>query len=242
MSYAIGGYMFISEIPEGTEVEISIIKADNRMNLKTVPMQLSNFEEKIIAKLMKNFPQLQCIPLEVILQDDQVVGFPTTKEIHYELSCTISGRYYVWKTIIIKNVKLSTGRDCCLVLSPTSVNPVNRRDSYRLWIGKEVDISLGLGGKKYRAILKDLSATGMGVLVSDGTKCKVGTSMHVLYIDRDTEAEKDVTFNLTGKIVNVVELSEGKWLVGCRFAESSPAIEKYVSKKQYEKARENRSK
>ena len=234
--------MFISEIPEETEVEILILKADDKMSLKTRPLQLSNFEEKIIAKLMKNFPQLHCIPLEVILKDGQVVGFPATKEIHYELSSTVGGRYYEWKTIIIKNIKLSTGRDCCLVLSPTSVNPVNRRDSYRLWIGKEVDMTLGLGGKKYRAILKDLSATGMGVLVSDGTKCKQGTSMHVLYIDRDTDNDKDVTFNLTGKIINVVELSEGKWLIGCKFAESSPAIEKYVSKKQFEKARESRGK
>lgn len=234
--------MFISEIPEETEVEILILKADDKMSLKTRPLQLSNFEEKIIAKLMKNFPQLHCIPLEVILKDGQVVGFPATKEIHYELSSTVGGRYYEWKTVIIKNIKLSTGRDCCLVLSPTSVNPVNRRDSYRLWIGKEVDMTLGLGGKKYRAILKDLSATGMGVLVSDGTKCKQGTSMHVLYIDRDADSDKEVTFNLTGKIINVVELSEGKWLVGCKFAESSPAIEKYVSKKQFEKARESRGK
>jgi hypothetical protein len=75
--------MFISEIPEESEVEILILKADDKMSLKTRPMLLSSFEEKIIAKLMKNFPQLHCIPLEVILKDGQVVGFPATKEIHY---------------------------------------------------------------------------------------------------------------------------------------------------------------
>lgn len=75
----------------------------------------------------------------------------------------------------------------------------------------------------------------MGVIVADAGEFHIERIVHALYIDSDS-----TNFNMTGKVVSITEISPGKVLVGCKFLNRSQAIEKYVSQKQIERARDRR--
>lgn len=86
-----------------------------------------------------------------------------------------------------------------------------------------------------RGILKDLSSTGMGVIVADVSEFGIDKLVHVVYIDSE-----NTNFKLTGKVVSITELSPKKYLVGFKFLNKSAAVDKYVSQKQIERARDRR--
>lgn len=92
--------------------------------------------------------------------------------------------------------------------------------------GYSYAVSCSIGDKYYSwepVLIKPVSEFGIDKLV------------HVVYIDSE-----NTNFKLTGKVVSITELSPKKYLVGCKFLNKSAAVDKYVSQKQIERARDRR--
>lgn len=226
--------MKINEIPYGNTVSLEIVTSAHTIELSTKVAELSDYEKKTITKLNIQ-KDLFCNTLEVIVKDGKSLGLSASDNMVYNIKCTINDKYYVWNNVYVKTVKLPSGNVYYLIMSALDVNMMNRRNAYRLWIGEEVTVTLGLSQDRIRGILKDISASGMGVIVADASDFHLERIVHVQYIDK----EKTV-FNLTGKVVSVTEISPAKILIGCAFVGKSQAIERYVSQKQIERAKDRK--
>lgn len=226
--------MKINEISVGNEVCLEIVTAGRTIELTTKVAELSDYEMKTITKLVIQ-KDLYSTVFEAIINNGKTLGLTTNDTMVYNVKCTMNDKYYVWNNVYIKTVKLPSGSTYYLVMSAFDVNVMNRRNAYRLWIGEEVTVTLGLSQDRIRGILKDLSASGMGVIVADASDFHLERIVHVQYIDADK-----TIFNLTGKVVSVTEISPAKILIGCAFVGKSQAVERYVSQKQIERAKERK--
>lgn len=222
--------MRLVDIPESTIINISIVTPQKNIELSSTVEHLSDYEKKMLNKNFVN-KNIYYVPLKLIVENDKTVGFPTDEGYFYSVGCSINEKYYSWNNVLIKTAKLN-GKLYHLVLSSLDVPSTNRRNAYRLWIGEKINLSIGLGKELKTAILKDLSAIGMGIITNENTDLSVGKTLHVKYTDLD-----GVNFNLTGKIVNITEIGINKFLIGCQFLNRSEAINKYVSQKQIERAK-----
>lgn len=226
--------MKINEISLGNDVCLEIVTAGRTIELTTKVAELSDYEMKTITKLVTQ-KDLYSIVFEAIISNGKTLGLTTNDTMVYNVKCTMNDKYYVWNNVYIKTVKLPSGSAYYLVMSALDVNVMNRRNAYRLWIGEEVTVTLGLSQDRIRGILKDLSASGMGVIVADASDFHLERIVHVQYID-----DEKTVFNLTGKVVSVTEISPAKILIGCAFVAKSQAVERYVSQKQIERAKERK--
>lgn len=226
--------MKINEISLGNDVCLEIVTAGRTIELTTKVAELSDYEMKTITKLVTQ-KDLYSIVFEAIISNGKTLGLTTNDTMVYNVKCTMNDKYYVWNNVYIKTVKLPSGSAYYLVMSALDVNVMNRRNAYRLWIGEEVTVTLGLSQDRIRGILKDLSASGMGVIVADASDFHLERIVHVQYID-----DEKTVFNLTGKVVSVTEISLAKILIGCAFVAKSQAVERYVSQKQIERAKERK--
>ena len=226
--------MKINEISLGNDVCLEIVTAGRTIELTTKVAELSDYEMKTITKLVTQ-KDLYSIVFEAIISNGKTLGLTTNDTMVYNVKCIMNDKYYVWNNVYIKTVKLPSGSAYYLVMSALDVNVMNRRNAYRLWIGEEVTVTLGLSQDRIRGILKDLSASGMGVIVADASDFHLERIVHVQYID-----DEKTVFNLTGKVVSVTEISPAKILIGCAFVAKSQAVERYVSQKQIERAKERK--
>ena len=225
--------MTINQIPEGSEFVLKINEDGHVTDVSVKVTNISDSENKSFDVIRKQNPNMKFVILDAVRQDGKTVGFTYGQGIIYSLTGTVEQKYYAWENILIKNFKSSAGKVYHLAFSPQDIKPLNRRNAYRLWIGESIEVTQGLSKDRKQAVLKDLSASGMGVIVADPEGYRIEGIIHVLYEDQ----ELNTRLNLSGKIVNIINLEAGKILIGCQFFNASPEIEKFINHKQIMRAK-----
>lgn len=111
----------------------------------------------------------------------------------------------------------------------------NRRSAFRCFLGQNVVMNLENDTKSYKAILKDISSTGFGLVLTPdiispdrleiGTKCMTS-------INDKIDRFNNVNIGLQGTICRVTEVEGGKYVCGCELLLRSYEIDKYISLKE----------
>ncbi len=114
------------------------------------------------------------------------------------------------------------------VSSEEDVTKMNRRGAYRVFIGDLVKITIILenGKRKYvEGILKNLSVTGMGIILKQDFE--IGSAMRIVY-----EFE-GVSFLLSGQVVRKEKVARYRaFAYGCRFKDPNNSINRIIILKQ----------
>lgn len=141
---------------------------------------------------------------------------------------------------VFRSIKLKTCKDkkknsfYAAKISSASAN-MNRRTTYRCYVGEKINAQMGTNRKTYDGILKDVSATGFS-LVFDKKDLPENyedfESCHAVYNEFMADIFFNVTLNLTGNIVRVAEVEKDKVVYGCKLIHASPVIEKYIARKE----------
>lgn len=240
--------MFLSEIPDETDVTILVKIGKERLEFHTKTIKLDNAKEvREFAKVQKDLR----IPVRLIEplrnNEGRIIGFSKgVQGVSYEVTIVHEGKLYVWNAITIRHIRFSDQRDCHLLCSEQNVMASNRRDNYRLWLGIDCVVQIGMNRSAVDATVKDISANGIGIIVKPNTVGKVGDLVNISFHDEETETN----FRLSAMIMRIVELDEEiedasrrRKLYGCKLnlsgmalkTNSHPVIQKYINMKQQAK-------
>lgn len=119
-----------------------------------------------------------------------------------------------------------------LIIAPAAGTRMNRRAHYRLFLGEDAQISVGLS-KPVTGIIKDLSVGGFAVVISAHNTFEV--TKHTRIQVSFTDQKSNMSFNLIGHIVRMVNQDANHTILyGCILEHENNAIARFVNARQLE--------
>ncbi len=175
--------------------------------------------------------------IEPIRVDDRLVNF---KGENLRIMITYVPRDEMpvqWKGCTIRDI-IYDGKRYHILYCVHEGKHVNRRETYRQYVGYNGILQLGPNRKTIDVTVKDISVTGISfVSVTKYEKKDVGL-FHLSYIDE----EFNIPVQLSGEVVRVEELEDTRILYGCRIVETSLNVGSYIAHKQKKEAKRRRLK
>lgn len=209
--------MQIEELSKGGDIELEV-----KFNGKSM-----SFRSEIV--LVKN----NSILIECIKVDEQTIGF--SEKCYINFLYKFEGKLYIWENVDIKLVKYDGAIYHKADLSGDG-KPYNRRDSYRLYLGEAMTLSINTaaGPSAIDVLVKDISETGVGFITKEDLD--VGRAFRIRIKDNHQ------LVNLSGVIVRKENLEHlHSTLYGCKFNEKNQLLGKFLAKKQGEMLRKKNS-
>lgn len=238
--------MYVNELDDNTKVEVKVKIGRDELSFVTQTVRISQEDSKEYEKIKKKL-KVPVRALAPIKKEDKMIGFPDIRPgVSYEINTSKENKPYVWHVVSIRSVRFSSGKCYHLLCSNQSVDTLNRRENFRLWLGASAVAQIGLNKKTYTVTVKDLSAGGIGIVVEDPEfEARIGMPISIAFDDVDTDSH----FRVHADIVRIVK-DEGKVLLGCALKLSgkeakegrSEAICSFINKKQSLRQRLNKKK
>lgn len=147
----------------------------------------------------------------------------------FELSVIKEGEVpCVWKNVTITR-EIHGGEIYHAISASTDGVRVNRRNSFRVFVGTEGEVVDEETKEKYTATIKDISTTGIAIIptVNKEDLFPAGRLLQVKYVDEDFFTGIDVKC----RVVRSFESDVGQ-VYGCQFVRIYPKVEHYVAMRQ----------
>lgn len=208
--------MRLSEIPMDSFIHIAVVKGETSVALQTTPMYASE-TELCVAPFMHG---------------NTMISFDA-KGINIEMLVVRPGEVpFFWSSVTIEKGECD-GVPCHIIQSNAVGARLNRRNSFRVFVGLSGTTMEQAGGVVTDVIIRDISSTGIGLIVrgENAPEFKMGALLHITYVD----GEARFTIDVDGRVVRRFTLDEesgGGTVYGCQFAKFYPQINKYVTDKQ----------
>ena len=238
--------MYVNELSDNTRVEIRVKIGKEELSFVTQTVRIPEEDSKEFEKIKKKL-KVPVKALAPIKKDDKMIGFPDIRPgVSYEINTSKDEKPFVWRVVLIRSILFSSGNCYHLLCSNQTVDTLNRRENFRLWLGTSAIAQFGLNRKTYTVTVKDLSASGIGIMVEDSEfEARIGMPVSIAFDDLDT----DLHFKVHADVVRIVK-DEGKVLLGCKLKLSgqeakegrSDAIYSFINKKQSLRQRLNKKK
>ncbi|MBO6016031.1 MAG: PilZ domain-containing protein [Lachnospiraceae bacterium] len=228
--------MYINEISGGATVKLEAVIGETMLEFETKAVAVD--DKRQIRALESISKKLPYVLVEAIRQNDKVIGFPE-KGAQYVVTYMDlkTKKPFQWQEVVVKQVAFSSGEKYHVFISAKNMKEINRRESFRLWMGCEGFLQDGLNNKFFPAIIKDLSANGIGFIVYDkhleeaSFPPKVSSTVLLVFNDESTGTQ----FKVAATVVRIEEMDGGRKLYGARFPQENARISKYVADKQRER-------
>ena len=149
---------------------------------------------------------------------------------------------------IFRNVKMKLFKNkkgiCMYAIKlPNKAMVLNRRESYRCYVGEKVFAQFNANKQAYEGIFKDVSSSGFSVVFDKKELPKnytEFTTCHLVYSEYMCDTCYSANLNLTGTIVRIFENENEKVIFGCHLSHHSSAIDKYIAQKELSELRNRR--
>lgn len=140
----------------------------------------------------------------------------------------------VWKQVAITVVSYKKNT-VYKIMQSMEGREVNRRGSYRLYVGVEGVVQLGANRKAVDVIVKDISEGGFAFICNENIEDIDRGTVHLVFRDND----KNIGIN--GIIVRKIELGSNRFLYGCIINLKTPLVAQYINQKQRERIAQQKS-
>ena len=205
--------MKLAEFPRGTKITICSSKENSYHEYQT---------EIIAAKD-------SLILAKPIMIEGRMVRFANETAKHV-INVSENKKAYVYQEVEIYMAKLPTkgNQSAICIQTQEDAKPVNRRDFFRVFLGVDGQMKSGKTTRTEEVVIKDVSASGLGVLCDGAVHVPLESTVVVTFIDELTGE----TFALECMVVRRKEQSENKVLYGCKLPKPSNEMEKFVARRQ----------
>lgn len=132
---------------------------------------------------------------------------------------------FVWKQIAVTVVAYKKNTVYKVAQSMDGVE-MNRRSSYRLYIGLNGVAQIGMNHKALNVIVKDISETGFSFVTE---KCMEQSERHSV---RLVFEDMNQTIVMNGVVVRELEGHEGQHIYGCVIDLKTQVLSRYINEKQ----------
>lgn len=169
--------------------------------------------------------ETDCLYAEPIIIDGKRISFNATITLSINLVYMREEKNPVlWRGIIISTVH-ENGRTMYKIISGIEGYEINRRESFRLFLGLGGVAQIGVNKKAINVIVKDISEGGFAFVGNEDIEAD-RTPIRLVFKDFDE------TISLMGIVVRKMVVNEKKIIYGCSLASSSTDILHYINKKQ----------
>lgn len=229
--------MLIGDLDKNTIINVNVTDGDKSVQINSEVLELSEEDYAFCKKASTQFHFESFVAVDLMKEGDKVINFLSARVICI-LTALKDERPYSWNNVKILRLKLPEHGDCHIILSNSDMDTFNRRKEYRLWLGYDGLCKFGESRVPKSVIVKDVSCSGVGIIVSDelADLIEVGKPVDIQFYDSTyNEATKDYhnkLYTLHCKIVRFISMNNNRVLVGCRLVERLDALEKMIYAKQ----------
>ncbi len=224
----------VTELLPGSIISLTARRGNKVYRFESFVLELSEQADIGYASTLEG----DFVIIEPIKVDDKIVKF-VTEGISYYFIGNHKGKPYLFENIFIEKVKLPSYGAAHILRVAKDGRRFNRRDNFRVWLGQYCHIALRGSKAQHDAIVKDISNTGVGLIIKKEYEINIGDTIEVQFnFEKYNEQKEDYQFTLhtlKGEIVRIVDQSEKVNLVGCNITEGKEEVERFVAMKQREK-------
>lgn len=214
--------MKLNEVEPRSIINVTVSKENASINLTTTSVE---FNWDVEALLVEPF-----------MYEEAIVSFDI-EDINVEMMVVKEGEVpFYWKHVTVSKVR-KEGKLYHAIITDLAGARLNRRNSFRVFVGEEGSAFQVPGGETLSVLIKDISATGIGFIIKNAKEpyYKPGNQVHIHYSDNEARFGIDVV----GRVVRA-EMVETGYLYGCSFSKVYPQISKYVAQKQVKNRKKKR--
>ncbi len=170
-------------------------------------------------------PQETCVIAEAIRVNDKVLGLESDN-IHIDLMLIREEKTpVIWKNVRCSMVNFDS-RMHYKVTAFAEGYEVNRREAFRVFVGKDGVAQIGMNRKAENVIVKDVSENGFSFISSENLDNFINSPVRLVFTDME------LNLSLMGIVVRKVAIDEKKNLYGCKLSVDNHALSRYINDKQ----------
>lgn len=226
--------LMITELLPGSIISLTARKGNRSYRFESFVLELSEQADIDFAGKLENEPLL----IEPIKVDDKLVRFDK-EGINYYFIGNHKGKPYLFESVYVDKINLPVYGVVHSLRASKEGRRFNRRDNFRVWLGQFCHIALRGTKAQHDAMVKDISNTGVGLIIKKEYELNIGDAVEVQFnFEKYNEQKEDYQFTLhtlKGEVVRIVDQNEKVNLVGCKITEGREAVERFVAMKQREK-------
>lgn len=223
--------MLIHELDVNTDVIITAVVGLQKIEFNTRVLNIDNeVDIDILEKVANRLKVKKVLPIKAVRIDNKIVSF-VGEGVTCQIVGTKDNRPYLWENVIIPRVYLPNTGNIHVLACDIDTESINRRENYRLWLGVDSTVQLGPNKTIQDAIVKDISTSGIGIIISSEYNFNIGDTVNVKFRDENSYG-KEVSFNLSATVVRVYELNDTTQIIGCKFEKYSSQIARFIYDKQ----------
>ena len=207
--------MFIDELQTGQNITMKA----------RIGSEILEFE----ITIQDTLPKKHTILTSVVAKNEKVISFQA-KGLVVDLLVYPSDS----APLVFKNVKVVLSRDkegnlFYAITTIAEAKVLNRRENYRVFIGKEIVVQGGSNRAAYEAILKDVSTNGFAITVNaDIASFTEKQVLHTVLNDHIEETGQNFSFQLYGIVMRKQELENNLVVYGCKLNSYVPGLNNYL--------------
>lgn len=210
--------MKIEELPEELPVTLVATIGSETLELTTVIKEV--------------IPKKHIATAEPIYRNDMIISFRAKGLIVDLVTQLPDSPPIIFKNITVHLMKREDGSLCYALTTLAEGKVLNRRGSFRCFVGIPSSVQAGGHTAAHDAMIKDVSTTGFSVTCSDETDYRINQVLHVILNDYFEETAENFNFHLYGIIVRIEELENDKVVYGCRLNSRVVGLDAYIMKKE----------
>lgn len=204
--------MKLGEISKDSLIHIAITRGRTSVSLVSEPTIVS--DEMLFVK--------------PFMHNDSYISF-SSPDLHIEMMVVNPGEVpYFWKSVVITK-EMVNGEIYHCIRSKLPGVKLNRRNSFRVYIGEHGTLIDSPGNGERDVRIKDISSNGISFVAKgeEESDFRLGDRVHLMYRD----SEEHFIIDVESRIVRAEKHKAGM-VYGCSFVKSYPQIDRYIATKQ----------
>lgn len=211
--------LFIEEIGPGQKIVLEANIGTEQLTFETTANE--------------NYGKKHMILADPIYKNEKVITFRAKGLIVNLTTSPPDSAPIVFKNVSVSLMKKSDDSLCYSITSLAEGKALNRRESFRCYVGIATSVQAGGNKAAHDAIIKDVSVTGFAVTCNDPeVEFRENQVLHVLLNDYLEELAENYSFHMYGIIVRIQELDNGRKIYGCKLNAKVPGLDAYIFKKE----------
>lgn len=214
--FYIGMIVFVGD----ENMRLSDITEDGKISFQ-VKIQDEEKEFQLEYKYCKD----NALFTDVIRYNDKVVGFNgngLSVDLIYFRQESLP---VVWKSVTCKTVSVN-GEVLYKIKAASEGFELNRRTTFRVFVGAEGTSQIGINKKALDVTVKDVSETGFAFVSNEDMDVNFPCPVRLVFSDLNEN------FVLIGVVVRKVTVDDGKIIYGCRLSQVNNKLSRYINEKQ----------
>jgi phage shock protein A len=239
--------MDITSLKENSDIIVSAKSGKKTITFLTKLLDPDDAIYKdMLSRLSSKYGDAPLVPVSVMCTDDNIPLSFMSNGIEFSCVSVVEGRAYKWKNITIPCIKTKGDKLIHVIIAPDQGAVTNRRDDYRMFVGADGVLSIPYIDKEITAIIKDVSVSGIGIVVPRYPEINMGETVRAKFtatVKRlpGKKVGGNLNFDIMGRIIRKMDIDDDKVLYGIQLLAHYNTLTRYINIRQSEKIENERS-